>query len=72
MLVLARAENERIRIGDDIEVIILSVRGKCVRVGINAPKSVRIDREEIHEKRKSDGQDNGNGTTGGNGSAQPE
>ena len=53
MLVLARSENEKIRIGDDIEIIVVSVRGNCVRLGITAPKSVRIDRQEVYEKKNS-------------------
>ncbi len=46
MLVLARSENEKIRIGNDIEIVVVSIRGDRVRLGITAPKSVRIDREE--------------------------
>ena len=53
MLVLARSENEKIRIGDDIEIVVVSVRGNCVRLGITAPKSVRIDRQEVYEKKAS-------------------
>ena len=51
MLVLGRSENEKIRIGDDIEIIVVSVRGNSVRLGITAPKSVRIDRQEVYEKK---------------------
>ena len=53
MLVLARSENEKIRIGDDIEIVVVSVRGNCVRLGITAPKSVRIDRQEVYERNVS-------------------
>lgn len=47
MLVLARKENETIKIGDDIEIRILEVKGDTVRIGIEAPKSVDILRGEL-------------------------
>lgn len=47
MLVLTRKPGERILIGDDIVVTILDVRGDGIRVGIDAPRGVRIQREEI-------------------------
>ncbi len=47
MLVLSRRTGERIRIGEDIEVVILSFRGRAVVVGIEAPQDVRIQREEL-------------------------
>ncbi len=54
MLVLARSPGEKIRIGDDIEILIVSVQGHCVRVGITAPKSVRVDRQEVYEKKHAE------------------
>ncbi len=54
MLVLARSENEKIRIGDDIEIVVVSVRGNCVRLGITAPKSVPVNRQEVYEKKLSE------------------
>lgn len=47
MLVLSRKENETIRIGDDIEIRVLEVKGDTVRIGIEAPKSVDILRGEL-------------------------
>ena len=47
MLVLSRKVNETIRIGDDIEIRILEVKGDSVRIGIEAPKSVDILRGEL-------------------------
>lgn len=47
MLVLTRKPGERILIGDDIVVTILDVRGDGIRVGIDAPRGVRIQREEV-------------------------
>lgn len=50
MLVLSRRKEEQIRIGDDIVITVVEIRGDKVRLGIDAPKSIRIDREEIREK----------------------
>lgn len=49
MLVLSRQKDESIIIGDDIEVIIVDVRGDKVRLGINAPRSISVHRKEIYE-----------------------
>lgn len=49
MLVLSRKPNETIKIGDDIEVRIIEVKGDTVRIGIEAPKSVEILRGELVE-----------------------
>jgi carbon storage regulator len=47
MLVLTRRVNERIVIGDDVTVTVLEVRGDQVRLGIDAPRDVRVFREEV-------------------------
>lgn len=47
MLVLSRRMGEKIRIGDDIEVVVMSQRGRAVVVGIDAPAHIRIRREEL-------------------------
>lgn len=49
MLVLTRKVNQSIMIGDDIEVIVLEVRGEQVRLGIKAPRSIAVHRREIYE-----------------------
>ncbi|WP_010631880.1 carbon storage regulator CsrA [Sporolactobacillus vineae] len=49
MLVLTRKPGESIRIGNDIELKVVSVEGDQVKLGINAPKSVDIHRSEIYE-----------------------
>ncbi len=54
MLVLSRVKNESIIIGGNIEVVVVDVRGDKVRLGITAPKEVRVDRKEIHEARMAD------------------
>lgn len=48
MLVLSRCRNEKILIGDNIEVMIVDVRGDKVRLGIVAPEEVSIHREEVY------------------------
>ncbi len=47
MLILTRKLGEVIRIGNDITVTVLGVNGQQVRLGIDAPKGVPVDREEI-------------------------
>jgi len=51
MLVLSRREGEKIMIGGDIEVVVLEIRYGIVIIGIEAPKDVRVDRQEVHEER---------------------
>lgn len=48
MLVLTRRTNESIVIGDDIVVTVLDVKGDQVRIGIRAPRSVPVHREEVY------------------------
>ena len=50
MLILTRKLGERITIGDDIIVTLLEVRGSQVKLGIDAPESVSIHRQEIFER----------------------
>lgn len=51
MLVLTRKLEESIVIGGNIRITVLQVQGDRVRIGISAPPEVRIDREEVHERR---------------------
>lgn len=50
MLVLTRKTSESIVIGNDITVTVLEVRGDQVRIGIDAPRSVQVHREEIYQQ----------------------
>lgn len=50
MLILSRTPTQSIMIGDDIKVTILDVKGHQVRIGIEAPKSIPVNREEIWER----------------------
>ena len=47
MLVLTRKLNERIIIGDDITVMVVEIRDGTVRLGIEAPRSIEVHREEV-------------------------
>ena len=62
MLVLTRKKNESIIIGDDIQISIVEVRAKTVRIGISAPKQLSVHRKEIYDKileqKTKDDQDN--------------
>jgi carbon storage regulator len=48
VLVLTRRPGESIMIGDDVVVTVLDVRGDVVRVGIKAPRTVQVHREEVY------------------------
>lgn len=50
MLVLTRKVHQSIVIGDNVEVVVLEVRGEQVRLGIRAPKDVTVHRKEIYEQ----------------------
>lgn len=49
MLVLGRCEQESIIVGENVEITIVSIRGKRVSVGITAPKELSVHRKEIYE-----------------------
>ncbi len=50
MLILTRKVGERLMIGDDIAVTVLSVKGNQVRVGVQAPASIAVHREEVYDR----------------------
>lgn len=50
MLILTRKVGERLMIGDDIAVTVLSVKGNQVRVGVQAPAEIAVHREEIYNR----------------------
>jgi carbon storage regulator len=54
MLVLARRLNESIMIGDDIEIVVIDIKGDQVKLGIRAPKRVAVHRKEIYDEIKSE------------------
>lgn len=60
MLILARKVGQSIMIGDDVEVTITSIVGNQVKLGIQAPKHISVDREEIRYRKNSE---DANGST---------
>jgi carbon storage regulator len=54
MLILSRKINEKIMIGDDISVSIIEIRGDQVRVGVDAPKTVKVFRREVFDAIKAE------------------
>jgi carbon storage regulator len=57
MLVLSRKAGEKIQIGDDVEVIVIRLKGDCVKIGIDAPRDVAVRRSELVENLKKQGSD---------------
>ncbi len=52
MLILTRRVGETVMIGDEVTVTVLRVKGNQVRLGVNAPNSVSVQREEIFHRIK--------------------
>ena len=50
MLILTRRVGESLRIGDEVSVTVLGIKGSQVRIGVNAPKSVSVHREEVYDR----------------------
>jgi carbon storage regulator len=55
VLILTRRIGETVMIGDEVTVTVLRVKGNQVRLGVNAPKSVSVQREEIFRRIKHEG-----------------
>ena len=53
MLILTRRIGEALKVGDDVSVTVLGIKGSQVRLGINAPKDVPVHREEVYDKINS-------------------
>jgi carbon storage regulator len=54
MLVLSRRADESLFIGDDIKITVLDIRGGQVRIGITAPDSIKVHREEVYQRINKD------------------
>ena len=50
MLILARKLNESITIGDDVEIVVVEIKGDQVKLGIRAPRNVAVHRTEIYKE----------------------
>ena len=64
MLILTRRIGETLRVGDDVKVTVLEVQGNQVRLGIEAPRSIEVHREEIYQRIQQERQ--GGGAVDGN------
>ncbi|MGP1576427.1 MAG: carbon storage regulator CsrA [Treponema sp.] len=56
MLILTRKTNQKIRVGDSIEITVIEVRGDQVKLGIKAPRTVKVFREEIYDEIQKENQ----------------
>lgn len=54
MLVLSRRKNESIMVGEDVQIMIVGIRGDRIRLGITAPKSIPVHRMEVYESLQHD------------------
>ncbi|MBN2289787.1 MAG: carbon storage regulator CsrA [Candidatus Glassbacteria bacterium] len=50
MLILTRKQGESVAIGDDIQVTVVEIQGKQVKLGVKAPREIAVHRQEIYEK----------------------
>ena len=54
MLILSRKINEKIMIGEEISVSIIEIRGDQVRIGVDAPKTIKVFRQEVFDAIKAE------------------
>lgn len=54
MLILSRKTDQQIKIGDDITLTIIEIRGDQVKIGVEAPKSIKVFRQEVFAAIKSE------------------
>ncbi len=57
MLILSRKVDEKIKIGSDITLTIIEVKGDQVKVGVEAPKNVKVFRQEVFEEIQKENKD---------------
>jgi carbon storage regulator len=55
VLILTRKVGETLMIGDEVSITVLRVKGNQVRLGVNAPKTVSVQREEIYQRMQHEG-----------------
>lgn len=54
MLVLTRKAEEGIIIGDDVKITIIEIKGGSIRIGIDAPRHMKVHRQEVYDKIKEE------------------
>ncbi|MDT8376696.1 MAG: carbon storage regulator CsrA [Mariprofundaceae bacterium] len=54
MLILTRKSGETITIGENIQIRVLGVKGGQVRIGIDAPREISVNREEVHTRAQAE------------------
>lgn len=54
MLILSRKTDQQIKIGDEITLTIIEIRGDQVKIGVEAPKSIKVFRQEVFSAIKSE------------------
>ncbi|MEL6869939.1 MAG: carbon storage regulator CsrA [Pseudomonadota bacterium] len=59
MLILTRRVGETVVIGEDVSVTVLGVKGNQIRLGINAPKTVSVHRQEIFDRIQNESDEQG-------------
>jgi carbon storage regulator len=64
MLILTRRIGEVLRVGDEVSITVLGIKGNQVRIGIDAPKDVSVHREEIYQRIKNEGHAQEEGASG--------
>lgn len=55
MLILTRRVNEALKIGDEVSITVLEIKGNQVRLGVKAPRSISVHREEIYQRIQESG-----------------
>jgi len=50
MLILSRRVGESVKIGDDVTIIVVGIKGAQIRLAIDAPRNVTVHREEVHKR----------------------
>lgn len=54
MLILTRKIGEALKVGEDVTVTVMAVKGNQVRIGIDAPKDVAVHREEVYDRMQDE------------------